>query len=53
LDEAVDVREQGGQIVIEPIRASKVDLAHLLAGITPENLHGGIDFGNPVGKESL
>jgi antitoxin component of MazEF toxin-antitoxin module len=30
-----------------------VDLAHLLAGITPENLHGGIDFGNPVGKESL
>jgi antitoxin MazE len=53
LDEAVDVREQGGQIVIKPIRGSKVDLAQLLAGITPENLHGGVDFGNPAGKESL
>ena len=53
LDEAVDVREQGGQIVIEPIRARKVDLGQLLAGITPGNLHGGIDSGNPVGKESL
>ena len=53
LDQAVEVREQDGQIVIEPIRASKVALAQLLAGITPENLQGGIDFGNPVGKESL
>jgi antitoxin MazE len=53
LDEAVDVREQDGQIVIEPIRARKVDLGQLLAGITPGNLHGGIDSGNPVGKESL
>lgn len=53
LDQAVEVREQGGQIVIEPIRATKLDLAHLLAAITPENLHGGIEFGNPVGKESL
>jgi antitoxin MazE len=53
LDDAVDVREQDGQIVIEPIPAAKVDLAQLLAGITPENLHGGIDFGSPVGKESL
>jgi antitoxin MazE len=53
LDEAVDVREQGGQIVIEPIRAGKADLAQLLRGITPENLHAGADFGAPVGKESL
>ena len=53
LDEAVEVSEQGGQIVIKPIRASKVVLAQLLAGITAENLHGGVDFGNPVGKEAL
>ena len=53
LDEAVDIREQRGRIVIEPIRASKVDLSQLIAGITPENLHAGIDFGNPVGEESL
>jgi antitoxin MazE len=53
LDEVVDVREQDGQIVIEPIRLGKVDLAQLLAGITRENLHDGVDFGDPVGKESL
>jgi antitoxin MazE len=52
LDAVVDVREQDGQIVIEPIRPGKADLAELLAGITPENLHGGVDFGDPVGKES-
>ena len=53
LDEVVDVREQDGQIVIEPIRSGKIDLAQLLAGITPANLHGGIEFGDPIGKELL
>ena len=53
LDETVDVREQDGQIVIKPIRSGKVDLAQLLAGITPANLHGGIEFGDPIGKELL
>jgi len=28
-------------------------LAPLLAQITPENLHDGVDFGEAVGKESL
>jgi antitoxin MazE len=53
LNEAVDVREQDGQIVIKPIREGKPDLAELLRGITPENLHAGVDYGDPVGKESL
>jgi len=53
LDETVDVREQGGQIVIKPIRTGKLDLAQLLAGIAADNLQGGVDFGNPVGRESL
>jgi antitoxin MazE len=53
LEEAVDVREQGGQIVIKPVRPRKINLAQLLAGITPENLHAGVDFGSPVGRESL
>jgi antitoxin MazE len=53
LDQAVDVREEGGQIVIKPVRTGKLDLAQLLEGITPENLHGGVNFGGPVGKESL
>ncbi|MGO9994823.1 MAG: AbrB/MazE/SpoVT family DNA-binding domain-containing protein [Steroidobacteraceae bacterium] len=53
LEDEVDVREQDGQIVIEPIRSAKVELSRLLAEITPENLHAGIDFGDPVGKEAL
>ena len=53
LDAPVDVREEGGRIVIEPIRSNEYDLAQLLADITPENLHNEIDFGAPVGKELL
>ena len=53
LDAPVDVREEGGRIIIEPIRSNEYDLAQLLAGITPENLNIGADFGAPVGKELL
>ncbi|MEK6663889.1 MAG: AbrB/MazE/SpoVT family DNA-binding domain-containing protein [Pseudomonadota bacterium] len=53
LDDPVDIREEDGRIVIEPIRAKEYDLAHLLAGITPENLHAEVDFGAPVGNELL
>lgn len=53
LDEAVDVREEGGCIVIEPIRPDAYDLATLLGGITPRNLHGEVDFGSALGKEAL
>jgi antitoxin MazE len=53
LDETVDVREEGGRIVIEPVRPKGYDLAQLLAGITPANLHAEVDFGAPAGKEAL
>lgn len=53
LDAPVDVREEGGRIVIEPIRSNEYDLTRLLAGITTENLHTEVDFGAPVGKEFL
>jgi antitoxin MazE len=53
LDQPVDVREEGGRIVIEPIRAGKYDLDRLLSGITRENIHTEVDFGPPVGKELL
>jgi antitoxin MazE len=53
VNEEVDVREQGGHIVIKPIRPGKVELIRLLDGITAENLHDGVDFGEPVGRESL
>jgi len=53
LDTPVDVREEGGRIVIEPIRSNEYDLTRLLANITPENLHTEVNFGLPVGKEFL
>lgn len=53
LDAQVDVREEGGRIVIEPVRQSEYQLEELLAGITPENIHDEVDFGAPVGKEAL
>jgi antitoxin MazE len=53
LDETVDVREEGGRIVIEPVRVKEYNLDQLLAGITPDNLHGEVDFGPAVGKETL
>jgi antitoxin MazE len=51
LDDPVNIHEEDGRIVIEPIRKNKYDLAELLAAITPENLHAEVDFGAPVGKE--
>ena len=53
LDETVDVREEGGRIVIEPIRPREYDLMKMLAGITSENQHAEVDFGAPMGKEAL
>jgi antitoxin MazE len=53
LDQAVEVREDKGRVVIEPIVPEEYDLADLLAGITPENIHDEVDFGALVGNEAL
>lgn len=53
VDEPVDIREEGGRIVIEPVRQAEYDLAKLLADITPKNMHSEVDFWKPVGKELL
>lgn len=52
LDDSVDVREEGGCIIIEPLRP-KFDLDEMLAAITAENLHAAVDFGSAVGGELL
>lgn len=52
LDEVVDVREEGGRIVIEPVRQKTYDLDALLKGITPSNQHEAVDFGPAMGKEA-
>jgi antitoxin MazE len=51
LDEVVDIREEAGRIVIEPVRQKAYALGDLLKGITSKNLHEPVDFGLPAGKE--
>lgn len=53
IDSVVDVRVEEGRIVLEPVRPDTLALDVLLSGITPDNLHGEADFGEPVGKETL
>jgi antitoxin MazE len=52
LDQAVDVREEGGRIIIEPLQAPVYDLDRLLDQMTPETFHEEVDFGPPVGREA-
>jgi antitoxin MazE len=51
VDEVVDVREEAGCIVIEPVRQRTYDLTRLIRGITAENQHETVDFGLAQGKE--
>ncbi len=51
LDQTVEIREEEGRVVIEALASPEYDLAALVGGITPENLHEPVDFGEPVGKE--
>jgi antitoxin MazE len=51
LDEVVDVREEAGRIVIEPVRQKTYELAKLLKAITPKNRHDAVEFGPAMGKE--
>ena len=50
-DDAVEMREEGGRLVIEKKGAGHPTLEELLAGVTPENIHPETDWGPPVGKE--
>ena len=51
LGQVVDVREEAGRIVIEPVRQKTHDLRELLKGITSKNQHEAVDFVPVVGKE--
>ncbi|MDZ7752449.1 MAG: AbrB/MazE/SpoVT family DNA-binding domain-containing protein [Gammaproteobacteria bacterium] len=55
VDATVDVREEDGRVVIEPVPEPEkdFDLDVLISGITSDNLHAEIDFGPPAGKETL
>ncbi len=52
LEEVVEVREDAGRIVIEPVRQKTYELRKLLKGITSKNQHQAVDFGPAMGKEA-
>lgn len=51
VDQVVDVREENGCIVIEPVRRKVYALDDLLKQITAKTRHKEVDFGKPMGKE--
>lgn len=51
IDQLVDVREDQGRIIIEPVLAPVYDLDELLAQMSPDTFPDEVDFGPPVGKE--
>lgn len=53
VDDPVEIREENGRIVIEPLQHFEYDLDELVAGITPANRHGEVDLGSPVGRETM
>jgi len=53
LDQRVEISVTRGRIVIEPASPLEYRLDDLIAAIEPGNLHEEIDFGSPVGRESL
>jgi antitoxin MazE len=51
LDDAVDVREEDGRIVIEPARRNSFDIKQLVKDIRSDNLHEFVQSGAPAGRE--
>jgi antitoxin MazE len=52
IDQSVEVREEGGRIIVEPLRGLSYDLAQLLEEMKPETFPEDVDFGPPVGREA-
>jgi antitoxin MazE len=52
LDQMVDVREEEGRIIIEPVIQPAITLDDLLDQMSPDNLPDDVDFGRPTGNET-
>jgi len=50
--QAVRIEEENGALSITPAPRSGLSLAKLVAGITPKNLHGEVNWGASVGREA-
>ena len=48
---SVQIVSNGLVATIQPKKCKKISLDELVAAITPDNVHGEVDWGRPVGKE--
>jgi antitoxin MazE len=48
--EELEIGVEGGRISLQPAKR-RLTLKSLIAGITPDNVHGEQDWGKPAGKE--
>ncbi len=51
-DEPVDLRVEGGRLLLTPVVEDTPSLDALLAGVTEENVHAEVDFGESQGLEA-
>jgi antitoxin MazE len=51
VDSEITFEVINGTLILRPQEKSEYTLEELLAGITPENCHGEMDWGTPVGQE--
>ena len=51
VDQEVDVRSEGGRVIIEPVKTPTYDLDKLVDQMTTDTFHEEVDFGSSVGKE--
>jgi len=49
--QAIDLTVENGCLQIRPLRLRRYVLGELLKGVTPDNIHGEISNGRPVGRE--
>jgi antitoxin MazE len=51
VDSEITFEVINGTLILRPQEKTEYTLEELLAGITPENCHGEMDWGTPVGQE--
>lgn len=52
LNQELNINLKNGSIILTPVKTKpKLTLDDLLKGVTPENVHGEVDWGTPVGRE--
>jgi antitoxin MazE len=48
----LDLEVSEGRLVATPVRRRRLSLRRLLSRVTSKNVHRGVDFGPPVGREA-